>query len=1374
MRYYIVKFGILLFLINSQNSFSQAESSTMLFNIVNNAYQTGDYRLGLNRIQDLGIPLKKVEGKESSASAELDAWKALLLANIGKFDAYKTAQKSAIETLNKIKDKDLAYRRAITVLAKSFLTYGDYDQAQLWLKATPIVNQDSISLKQQFVQLECQISLGYYVKSISEINTILPSVNNLSSSNKALQTDYKLLKIRILNEMGKSHLANEELHKVHDWIWDNFTYQGGYKGQYYFLEGRIAESLNDNENAGKSYKKAITTGRSYYKTSAPFFAQVQERRVTNLYALHHGEEGQYWQNDQNINTVSYYGRKSIQYDIHKCLQLEVLINSGRWSVALNSLGRFSKNEKYFPLDHIERLKLNSLLYKIYLKNNKIEQADSLLKSNLDLALSKFGNQAPAYHFYLLEKARFDLNYTNNFSNLDPIYASSLFKTIKNESSEKHPLYYDYAYDLVKKHQLKEDYTKALDLINPLLSGQLENRNNSTYAEGLLIKADILTDLGLYLDAMNLYNEVIDTISKVPTINKKTLFASSYRKKALLEIEMGNWTQANISFEQSNTILQNNIFSKQTAPIEEIAELNISLGHYRKTEKELIKAINYKKSGVGEKHYSCISLFNKLAILYTLTGDFVKAKDNLNKSLDIATTLLGNESLESAEILLLYRNLYSSIGDYDNAEKSIQNAVVIFSKTLGKDNIRTAIPKSELALSILYKAGQEIQPYIATCEDLLNSSQTIIDKELGKETAIYAQELENAGMSYLLMNKLERADESISEALVIWKKIVGAKNLKIAQLDFVRGKINYHSSEYQNALQLFNSSREIYSEILNENHPSYLESLGMTARMNFILGNKKDAISMSEEVVEKSLTYINSVFSNLSERQKSQYWNKIKEDFEFYNTLAFTSYDEYPDMVGKVFDINLQTKAILLNASLKIKNQILASGDSVLISVYDEWTISKENLINAISMSEKQRAQEGLDINKLESEIESLEQYLGQQSTAFSNLTKKDKSHKWQDLKTVLSPQEQVIEIIAFRKFSDHFTDTIWYVGLAVNKDTKADPLFSINKNGTNLHEKDIHYYRSCMKFKMKDQLSYKAFWKPLDTLVQKKGTIYLSVDGVYNKLNVESLRLPENGFIINKYAIAQIGTSRDLLDYRKSSTNTRNNSAFFVGNPNFYSPTFTDHPGWPQLPGTEEEINYLSTYLKDNKWDVNVYMNAEATEAKIKAIQSPKVFHIATHGFYEEKSTSNDLDGLVGKAQENPLLRSGIMLSNGGEIHQTSEVFEFNKTDGILTAYEAMSLSLENTDLVVLSACETGLGQVELGEGVFGLQRAFVVAGAKTIIISLFKVSDDVTMELMKKFYQEWLKSGNKRTAFIDAKKEIMQKYNNPMLWGAFVMQGVE
>jgi len=118
--------------------------------------------------------------------------------------------------------------------------------------------------------------------------------------------------------------------------------------------------------------------------------------------------------------------------------------------------------------------------------------------------------------------------------------------------------------------------------------------------------------------------------------------------------------------------------------------------------------------------------------------------------------------------------------------------------------------------------------------------------------------------------------------------------------------------------------------------------------------------------------------------------------------------------------------------------------------------------------------------------------------------------------------------------------------------------------------------------------------------------------------------------------------------------------------------------------------------------------------------------------------------------------------------------FNYNIEDGILTAYEAMSMNLDKTSLVVLSACETGLGDLTVGEGVYGLQRAFMVAGAQTLIMSMFKVSDEATQKLMVNFYQKWLSTGNKRDSFVQAKKELRNEFKDPKDWGAFIMIGLE
>jgi CHAT domain-containing protein len=207
------------------------------------------------------------------------------------------------------------------------------------------------------------------------------------------------------------------------------------------------------------------------------------------------------------------------------------------------------------------------------------------------------------------------------------------------------------------------------------------------------------------------------------------------------------------------------------------------------------------------------------------------------------------------------------------------------------------------------------------------------------------------------------------------------------------------------------------------------------------------------------------------------------------------------------------------------------------------------------------------------------------------------------------------------------------------------------------------------------------------------------------------------------------------------------------------------------------EIQELNKILITDGWKTRDYLKDSATEVNLKKIINPEVFHIATHGFFSsDKPIKTELEGIAlsnYEALENPLLRTGLLLSGAGDLLAATS-YNYNFESGILTAYEAMNLNLDSTRLVVLSACETGLGDVEVGEGVYGLQRAFLVAGAKTLIMSLFKVSDAATQKLMVKFYDKWLSTGNERQSFIDAKKEIRNEYKFPLYWGAFVMIGLE
>ena len=302
--------------------------------------------------------------------------------------------------------------------------------------------------------------------------------------------------------------------------------------------------------------------------------------------------------------------------------------------------------------------------------------------------------------------------------------------------------------------------------------------------------------------------------------------------------------------------------------------------------------------------------------------------------------------------------------------------------------------------------------------------------------------------------------------------------------------------------------------------------------------------------------------------------------------------------------------------------------------------------------------------------------------------------------------------------------------------------------------------------------------------------MYFSGEGVYNQLNLETLKGPDGSYVLDKNVIVPVSCTRDIVPSvpskrffaKQTAAKAPELSAFLLGNPQYYEKaTVSESAGtaedanWDQLPGAEEEVNQIGKLLASAKWNTKQYVRKTATEDEVKQMASPRVCHIATHGFFleeEEGEGDGENTGLRSetKMAENAMLRSGILLSSGGDIY--NQKGNLNTKNGILTAYEAMSLNLDNTELVVLSACETGLGKVHAGEGVYGLQRALLVAGAHNVIMSLFKVDDKASQELMLEFYKDWLKTGNKRQALIDAKREIKKKWPQPIYWGSFVMIG--
>jgi CHAT domain-containing protein len=300
--------------------------------------------------------------------------------------------------------------------------------------------------------------------------------------------------------------------------------------------------------------------------------------------------------------------------------------------------------------------------------------------------------------------------------------------------------------------------------------------------------------------------------------------------------------------------------------------------------------------------------------------------------------------------------------------------------------------------------------------------------------------------------------------------------------------------------------------------------------------------------------------------------------------------------------------------------------------------------------------------------------------------------------------------------------------------------------------------------------AYATTWQEVDAQLKGVSKLFISLDGAYHQLSINALKDLSGAYLVDKYNILFVGNSKDLLNVKQTeSVVNKPLSAFLIGNP-FYGKNKVVE----QLPGAEAEVKNVTKLLNLYKVKSTALYGSNATEAKVKAINSPNILHIATHGYFladlSQMETTKVLGVDVSAAKENPLLRCGLLLANCDNVFDADFHPSPNSENGILTAFEAMSLDLDKTDLVVLSACETGLGSVKQGEGVYGLQRAFLIAGAKSIIRSLWSVSDEATMQLMTLFYTNYAKTGNKNLAFSDAIKQLKSKYKQPFYWSAFVM----
>lgn len=561
----------------------------------------------------------------------------------------------------------------------------------------------------------------------------------------------------------------------------------------------------------------------------------------------------------------------------------------------------------------------------------------------------------------------------------------------------------------------------------------------------------------------------------------------------------------------------------------------------------------------------------------------------------------------------------------------------------------------------------------------------------------------------------------------------------------------------------------------------------------------DAQKYYTELFSMNTGWVNDIIFTFGERAFVTYYNaKLKEGYENYHSFVKLAQEKklalLPSLTEQAYNNLLFTKSISLQGTKRRKEAFIKSNDPSITKLYDNWLDKKQQLIRQYFKASEPASATNTEkpplenLKALQDEVANMENELATKAKDFKKLLKIIPPD-WKEVKAKLKEGEAAIEITRFQwRDQVYYSDTAYYAAYIITSASTSPDVVFLSDLPADLEDKFYKNYKNNIRFKTDDKESYNHYWKPiadkLSTIAGGKTLtkVYLSPDGIYHLINISTLKNPAtNKYVLDEIQVQSATSTGDIAGV--NTPKESNLTAVLFGRPTYkriagegsgalvggatrgFVNSFRD-ANIADLPGTETEVMSIKEEMEKNKMKVNHYLKDQATEDKLYELHSPGILHIATHGFW----AGTGANATEGFRVFNAMANSGLLLSGVVNYYSTDKFP--NTYDGVLTAYEAQNLDLTNTSLVVLSACETTLGYLDAGEGVYGLQRAFRAAGATSIMTSLWKVDDNATKDFMIIFYQQYLKTKDKSAAFVFAQKAIKDKYIYPYFWGAFVMMG--
>lgn len=773
---------------------------------------------------------------------------------------------------------------------------------------------------------------------------------------------------------------------------------------------------------------------------------------------------------------------------------------------------------------------------------------------------------------------------------------------------------------------------------------------------------------------------------------------------------------------------------EAAALREAGRVADKNGDYVRAERALLRADEIFERGLGAQHPQVGVVKSELCNVYEHMGDYARAEPLCEAAVDIAEQAYGPRDVRVAVIVGNYALVSERLGRFTQAELLYSRALDIYG---GAGPTTREIPNALHSLGSLYLQAKDY----ARAEPLLLKSARAAAQILGEDDPETANAYNSLGVLYGAVGKLDQAEAALLRAIGILEKRLGADHPHLA--------------------------------------PSYLNLGALYLRLGAI-PKAIAAHARGAEIEEKSLEL---VLAGGSEQQKRAFMATMRSSTDgIVSVHAVAAPNDASAMRLALLTI-LRRKGRVLDAlaqgNAALRGRLGDADRAELDQLKSKRSALAALVLGSVSGSPEQRTPQA----SLEAEVQRLEASLGSRSAEYRATTA---PVTIESVAAAIPDGAALVEIAAYRPV-DLKAETKGFQPAryrAYVLDHRGD-VRSVDLGAAAAIDGAVTTLRKALATKSADAEAAARdldgrVMAPIRGLLGGVETVFLSPDGSLNLVPFAALVDESSRFLVERFAFDYVTSGRDLL--RQSARGASRSGAMIVANPDFGPPP-TNRPAggglasaiFKPLPGTADEARALGGLLAGS----TIVTGSDATATALAAAHAPKILHVATHGFFlpDEPPEAAPKPGadqrgfdLEERARiENPLLRSGLILA-GANLHGTGA----GNDTGILTALEATGLDLFGTKLVVLSACETGLGDVQNGDGVYGLRRALVIAGAETQVMSLWKVDDAATRDLMIAYYKA-LEGGGERGAAMRSVQRAMlgsKATAHPFYWASFIVSG--